>query len=594
MGTSVKENSTEKLLDLIRGVSHKNSKKNISTAQKKIEPANLTPVFEASNLKKIKGKNLNLGVLLNPEDITLVLSSNKPKRLIKWSNIELPENFGIEDEGYALFLDSCLEEFTQGLKKINTWCTIDSAKIQLRNITIPDIARAKIANAAFWGLKKEIEFDADKELFDFEIIGDKIVQNVKKKNILAFSIEKTPVNQLKDLFSKTKFDLDGITTIPFALQNFIHSRYFQIQDSPFAIVNISRQNSEIVCFSNTNILLTRTIRTGSYNLVEDFIETPDKTVLEYLSSLKSIQSKGFLKIKHSCERLIEKIMRTSEYCSQHFVDNIPMKKFFFYGEATDCDPLMEFTAKMTLTDVELFDPVFDALPGSLDVPYPENAYKKGVITTAFAISLSSNDYTPNFLFTHNDKLNKKKKRNINIASSIIFVLIFIFCATFSSWQGFVKNREMKTRDEIVLSKNKLNPNINKESILKTISRTEDKLKLRNQYISDYFPLAVINEICSTTPANIYISSLEADFSDQNKKKNENKQISNEDTKQSKNISAKVIINGAMRINSDSDFAEYILTLGNSKIFGKIDVLEKKIEDNEEDKILNFKVIVEII
>jgi len=594
LGKSVKENSTEKLLDLIRGASHKSSKTDISTASPIIEPAKLTPVFESSSQKKIKGKKLNLGVLLNLENITLVLSSDKPKRIIKWANIDLPENLGIEDEGYASFLNSILEDFTHGLKVIHTWCNIDSAKIKLRNITIPDIAQPKIANAAFWGFKKEVDFDANQEIFDFAIIGDRIVQDVKKKSLLAFSTEKTQVEQLKDLFSKTGFNLDGITTIPFAFHNFIHSRHLQMPDSPFAIVNISRKNSEIVCFSNTGILLTRNIRTGSYNLVEEFIKTPDKQVLQYLSSLKSIQSKGFLKIKSSCERLIEKIMRTSEYCSQNFADNIPMKKFFFIGETADCDPFMEFTAKTTLTDVEHFDPVFDTLPGSLDLPYPENALEKGLITTAFAISLSSNDYTPNFLFTHDDKLNKKKKRNINIASSIIFVLIFIFCAAFSGWQGFVKNREMKNLDKIVQSNNNLNPSINQDSILKMISGNEEKLKLRNQYISNYFPLAVINEICSATPGNINVSSIEADFSDQTKKKNGEEQISDEDIKQSKNILAKLIINGAMRINSDSDFTEYILTIGNSRIFGKVDVLEKNIKEDDEDKILNFKVSVEII
>ncbi|MBU1698052.1 MAG: hypothetical protein KKD21_13595, partial [Proteobacteria bacterium] len=553
MGASVKENSTEKLLDVIRGVSRKKPEIIVPTSPPKIEPV---------NLKKIKKKTLNLGVLLNPEDITFVLSSNKQKRLIKWATFELPDELGIEDKGFALFLESRLEAFTEGLKGIPTWCTIDSAKLKLRNITIPDVALPKIANAAFWGLKKEVDFDADQEIFDFEIIGDRLIQDVKRKNLLVFTIEKTQVNQLKTLFSKVGFNLKGITTIPFALQNFIHSQHLQMQDSPFTIVNISRKSSEIVCFSNTGILLTRIIRTGSYNLVDDFIKSPDKTVVKYLSSLKSIQSEGFLKIKLSCERLIEKIVRTSEYCSQNFADNAPMKKFFFIGETADCDPFMEFAATTTLTDVEHLDPVFDTLPGSVNVPYPENAYERGLVTTTFAISLSSNDYTNNFLFTSNDKLNEKKKQNINIAASIIFVLIFIFCTAFANWQGFAKNREMTKLDELVQVKNNFNPNINQESMVKMISGTEQKIKSRNQYISDYFPLAVINEICLNTPANISVSSLEADFSDQNKKKNEGEQ-------NSKEILAKVIIIGSVGIDSDSDFTEYILNLGNSKIFGDI-------------------------
>ncbi|MBC8439368.1 MAG: hypothetical protein H8D87_06760 [Deltaproteobacteria bacterium] len=143
-------------------------------------------------------------------------------------------------------------------------------------------------------------------------------------------------------------------------------------------------------------------------------------------------------------------------------------------------------------------------------------------------------------------------------------------------------------DELVQVKNNFNPNINQESMVKMISRAEQKIKSRNQYILNYFPLAVINEICLNTPANISISSLEADFSDQNKKKNEGEQ-------NSKEILAKVIIIGSVGIDSDSDFTEYILNLGNSRIFGDIEVLQKEIDDDAgKDKILNFKVSVEII
>jgi len=578
LGTPVKENSTEKLLDVIRGINHKKPKRKISPIPHKIEPV---------NLKNIKGKTLNLGVLLNPEDITLVLSSNKQKRLIKWANIELPGNLGIEDKGYASFLGSRLEDFTEGRKGISTWCSIDSAKLKLRNITIPDVAPAKIANTAFWGLKKEIDFDAEQEIFDFEIIGKKIVQGVKKKNILAFTIEKTQVNQLKTLFSEAGFNLDGITTLPFALQNFIHSQHLKMQGSPFTIANISRQNSEIVCFSDTGILLARNIRSGSYNLVENFNTSADKSVVEYLSSLKSIQSKGFLRIKPSCERLIEKIMRTSEYCSQNFADNRPMTKYFFYGEITDCDPFMEFAANTTLTAVEQLDPAFGTLPGSVAGSYPETAYEKGLVTSAFGISLSSNDYTPNFLLTSNDKLSEKKKRGINVAASIIFALIFIICAAFAGWQGFVKKKEMTRLDEIVYKKNQLNPDITKESIVKMISGTEQKIKSRNQYVSDYLPLAVLNEICSTTPENINISLLEAGFPDKNR-------IKTEVIKDEKEILAKVLINGSLEISSDSEFTEYILNLGNSRIFGDIEVLKKNIDTIGKIKILNFMLSVEII
>lgn len=619
MGIPIKENSTERLLDVIRGASHKSPKTKISPGPRKIKPADLKKIIispdppkikpadlkkikvspgprkiRPADLKKIKNKKLNLGVLLNSKHITLVLNKEKGptqrKTLIKWVNIRIPDNLKIEDEGYALFLGSSLEKFTQGLKGISTWCSIDSAKLKLRNITIPDIAPSKIANAAFWGLKKKIDFDADQEVFDFDIIGDTTIKGVKKKNILAFTAQKYQVNRLKNIFSKAGFDLKGITAIPFAIQNFIHTQHLQVTDSPFTIVNISRKNSEIVCFSDAGILLTRNIRIGSYSLVEDFIESSDKNVTEYLSSLKKIQSNGFFKIKDGCERLIEKILRTTDYCSQNFADNVPMKKIFFYGETSDCSPFMEFAAKTILTDVEKFEPVFNNLPGSVRLPLSKNVYERNLVITAFGVSLSSNEYTPNFIHTYDDKLKKIKKRNINLAAIITFALIFMVGTAWTNWQVFVKNQEMHKLDGNIELKNKLNPNINQQSMIKMISEAKKKIRLRNQYISAYFPLAVINEICSATPDNISISSLDADFSYQNNKGTKSKKIS-------KIMPAKVIIHGSvesLESNVDSDFTGYILKLEDSKIFGDIEVLQKNIAGAGKNKILNFNLRLEII
>ena len=58
----------------------------------------------------------------------------------------------------------------------------------------------------------------------------------------------------------------------------------------------------------------------------------------------------------------------------------------------------------------------------------------------------------------------------------------------------------------------------------------------SRYVSAYPPLAVINEICSLTPKNIRISSLESDFDVPGKKENRKKV-------ESKVLIAQVMIEG---------------------------------------------------
>ena len=91
LGNSARENSTEKLLDAIRGPGQQNPKISVSKASYQIS--------KLVNLKTIKKKTLNLGILLAKRDITFVLTVekgiNKRKFLIKWATIRIPESLNI-------------------------------------------------------------------------------------------------------------------------------------------------------------------------------------------------------------------------------------------------------------------------------------------------------------------------------------------------------------------------------------------------------------------------------------------------------------------------------------------------------------------
>ncbi len=64
---------------------------------------------------------------------------------------------------------------------MDVWCAIDPTDVKIKHITIPDMPMEKIGNAAFWGLKRETDFDETKDIFDFEILEDAVVDGVRKK-----------------------------------------------------------------------------------------------------------------------------------------------------------------------------------------------------------------------------------------------------------------------------------------------------------------------------------------------------------------------------------------------------------------------------
>lgn len=585
LGNSARENSTEKLLDAIRGPGQQNPKISVSKASYQIS--------KLVNLKTIKKKTLNLGILLAKRDITFVLTVekgiNKRKFLIKWATIRIPESLNIEDEGYSTFLGLNLNEFTEGCKGISVWCTIDSTHLKFRNILIPDVVKSKIANTSFWGLKREIDFNAEEEIFDFEVISD-IKSEGHKKKVFASIVKKEQVHKLQAIFSKAGYNLKGITAIPFAIQNFIHTNHLQVKDSPFSVINLSRENSEMFCFSDSGILMARKVRSDLYSLVADAVRSSGKDTIESFSSIKDFQSDKNFQIRQSCERLTDKIVRTGEYCSQNFANNTPMKKFVIFGETDDSDSFMDLMKKTIPVDVEKFEPVFDTLPGTIEVGLPQNIVERNKVVLAFGIALSSNAYTPNFIYTYRDKLKKIKQRKINIAVAMFIIILFLGCAMVYSWQKTVESRETVKLNTLSQRKSTVAKDVNPKATLKLISDAKTKLNLMSQYVSAYLPLAVINEICSLTPKNIRISSLESDFDVPGKKENRKKV-------KSKDLIAQVMIEGKvlpMENNPESDLTQYLLGLRGSQLFENIKVLQKSTYKDQEDTGLNFKLTMDVL
>ncbi|MCP3941898.1 MAG: hypothetical protein GY710_10495 [Desulfobacteraceae bacterium] len=255
--------STQALFDILRG-------KILSFVDKPFISKN--PLHRLIPIKTDLCHCLTLGVFIGEKSLALVLTDEKKhgadKELIKWSHIRFPEDLDIKDKDFPLFLKSSITKFLGKNKKVAVWTAIESKYLKLRNIVLPDLKEGKIANAALWGLKKDIDIDPAKEIFDYDFIADTWVDGVKKKNVVAFAGEKEQLNFIKNLFSTAGFSLTGITAMPFALQNFIRTGFIKADESPILMVNIARHSSEISCLSKKGVFLTRNLRTGSAGLVE--------------------------------------------------------------------------------------------------------------------------------------------------------------------------------------------------------------------------------------------------------------------------------------------------------------------------------------
>ncbi len=585
--------STEKLLNTIR------------TDQKKGQ-SNYTSVDQApqsgeSFQKKIK-HSLTAGVLIDDSSIALVLTGKHKQgtssELIKWAYINIPEHLTRESEQFPSFLKATLSQFLGKYKKVDIWTSIDSKYLKLRNIVIPDVQESKIGNAAFWGLKKELELDPESEIFDYDYIGESQVNGVNKINVVAFSGERQQVELIKNQFSTAGYKLTGITTGPFALQNFIANDLVQVSSSPTIFVNVDRYSSEIYCLCDKGVLLTRSIRTGSHSLVEDLIASQDKEidhskVPELLSNIIDRQSPEFEHIEHPATRLYSKIVRTGDYCSNIYAANEPVDKFVIFGETDNCRPFMEYASENIPSKVEGFSP-FEDQNSSLLIQMPNSAKERNRIIPAAGIALSSNEYTPNFLFTYQEKEISGKYKKINIVIAAICAICLIACA--GVW-GWFKTNEKSEINKVTKLKSELtayDPFVTQNKINNLVLKVQANANQINQYANDYAILAIINEISSMSNDEIRITSLTADFDAKQLKSANNSKSENTKPENSKRRTVKLSgIVSAEYTALESTLSGYIIKLSDSPLFTDIFLEEKNIEKKNDRGIIKFKASMEI-
>lgn len=572
MDKSFEENSTQKLLDLIRS----EGKKPVDVPITSGDASNSSPSLPS----KIKSKHLNLGVWITGLDLTLVMASDqgygKKGCLIKWQHIPLPENLVQASPGFSVFLGGCLDNFLKdrlfGRKKISIWTALESSSLKIKNFTIPDVPQAKIANAAFWGLKKDMEFDESQEIFDFEILGDLVVDGIKKKNILAFCVPRDEVSSLKKTFKQAGYFLSGITSFPFAMQNFIRTKQIQVDEPYFALVNISRENTEISCFSQSGILLVRSLRTGSQSLVErvdsplDIDSAMDPSA--YLSSMTRTDPVHFSHLQETSSRLISKIMRTGDYCSQNYTDNTPINRYIFYGETDLCEPFMHLASTQIPAEVGLLEPIRENIPNAWEATLPPKANQRNSVLTAFGIALSAHDLTPNFLFTVDDRQQANKQRKTFLATALAGMILVTIAVSSHAMVNFFHKKDLAGLALIRQEQTKLGNEIPEQEISQAIDRAEQTLSHTQQYISNYLPLAIIFDVCQFTPGSIRLTSLAYDR--EKDEKNQDKTLK------------KIVIQGQVSgpaSDLNSELSNYMLKLSESPVFGAVEI--KDLETNQD-------------
>jgi len=586
-------NSTEKLLDTIRGE---------APPPAAVEMKKPSPEPKGGSSIKTNIKNsLCVGVHIGGNTLSLVLTGEQKqggvKEVIKWEVIPFPEHLDVKSSRFSAFLRASLSTFIGKRKNVAIWAGISTKQLKLKNIIIPNVPDSKMANAALWGLKKETDIDLQSEVFDYEFISDTRINGVKKKNVVAFTGNKENIQAVKALFIAAGYPLTGITATPFAIQNFSLTSHNGIGREPVVIVNIRRYRSEIFCISENGITVARSVKTGSYSLVENYLEsggadTVHADVPGLLSARTVTEGPDFEPMQDPAFRLIGKIQRTGEYCSNVYLNNDPISKYRFFGETDNCPAFMAYAEEMIPDRVEYFSPVTD-ISTSMGINLPKNAQDRNGIIPALGFALSHNDYTPNFLYTYIEKEMEARGKRVNIGIMAAGIVGLLVCAGVWGYFSTVENREIKKKQTLETQLAGFKTSVTRDVLNSKITQATKQVELVRRYTNDYISLAVINEICTFTPENISIVSLDSDLKKEDAKKDKGKKKEGEKNGKARSIKIKGIVKADFT-SLESTLTGYVIKLGDSPLFGNINLEDKKVESAGQASILKFTADMEIL
>ncbi|MBW2582241.1 MAG: pilus assembly protein PilM, partial [Deltaproteobacteria bacterium] len=303
--------STERLLDLIRDDS-KSEYSATGIASPRSFGHRLKNIF--INPVSFR-KSITVGLDLGHDDIKMVKMSqisDQKYEMLEYARIPFDQDVDRQSPQFPQFLRPIMMDFCGNSKNVKLWCTISSARVETRQIRIPKVNPKQIPNSVYWSFKKISAFDERENIFDFEILGESEENDRPKIDVMAYTALQKEIRELKELFSKAGFPLQGISIVPFAFQSLLRAGRLGTDEMNVSSLYIGRDWSRIDIFSEGNLMLSRGIKAGVKTMVEALRTEIEGNLFE-LSIAKS-PTKDPARIR----AIKKKLKNELEQAQQHF------------------------------------------------------------------------------------------------------------------------------------------------------------------------------------------------------------------------------------------------------------------------------------
>jgi Tfp pilus assembly PilM family ATPase/uncharacterized membrane-anchored protein YhcB (DUF1043 family) len=624
--------STEKLLELIRADAPQDSPPAEPEPPAKTRPRGRAFLRGSVSFRK----KIAIGVDIGPNELKLVKvnrASEDKLEVLAFERVALDPAHPKDGPTFDKYLKSTLGLFCGPLKAPEIWCTMSSARVDLRLIRIPKVASKQIATSVFWSFQKESPFDEKEKIFDFELLGDVDDKGVTKIEVMAYSVPLQEVKDLRDQFARAGFPLTGISIVPFAYQTLLRAGQIEPKEGNVASLYIGRDWSRIDIFSKGTLILSRGIKAGVKTMIEAirkeieggrrelslapaspeggrvrivkrrlevdldqaqqifFGVQPESSQAPMNQQLIADQEENIFQMTlPALERLVRQVERTiKHYALTH--ENAQVGKIFISSAVRPNERIVEFISKELGLPTETMNPFSENLHLVTAVPVPQTAEAQSSYAPAMGMALARNEITPNFLFTYKDKQRAARSQRINQAIFSFFLVALAVCVGISFWQKRLLEQEDRQRAALQSQLESYSLRVDKGLIMKLLDEYRESNRSIQSLAEKYLSLAVISEITKLTPSSVRLLNIDARLGspvEKPAKKDDKK----DDKKDKKKVQPQkiLVVDGIImgdRLTLESSLAGYIMSLRNSPLFDQPTINKKSFEIFQSQEVLRF-------
>lgn len=620
--------STEKLLNIIR--SKKDDMKTEPLDTSRIDPPK--KLFRFTRLRIPSGeKRVTIGIDIGHEYLRMVKtarSADKRWELLDYKSVPFAHITTRKAPEFSNFLSSELNKFCGSIGNANLWAIMSAARVNVRHVNIPKVAKKQIENAVYWTIKKETPFDDKDTVFDFEIQREITEQGVGKWLTMVYTAPREEIEELKGLFSQIGLPLTGISITPFAIQNLFKTEWIPPAiEGTVASLFIGNDFSRIDIFAKGKLIMTRGIKAGINSMVEALMERLGTTRKEAAGKDRSLPPISFEQAKKvlfslspdsphltendigfeltdeekfdtilpALERVVRQVERTFEhYTGGHNYDMVT--RIYVSSAMNISQPVIEYVGNQLGIKSDILNPLKSKTPNIGKSMEQTSVSEILALIPAFGLALSDNDYTPNLMFRFKDK---EREINITRANRVIFavfIIALVICSVFLLFDIEKAHERETVIAQLEQQLSQYRPRVDQNMISGMLSSSSRQHQLARTYVDRYLGMAVISELSSMTPRNIRLIDLKVRMGAVQSGKitvKEPKRVAAASKEEAKNVTVEGVVFGDRRV-LESSLAGYITKLKSSPMFSQISVQQNSIEPLRKDEVLHFVIEIKLV